>query len=150
VLTAQGMSHIVVAVPGCLVTRASYARFTYVVSDPLTDLSRGWILGLQCGGKMRTAKQFSCTTLLPVWTNANHGFLVTEVLVSLSKVVHVPWNVLHILQNDPPSSAKMDGPWVKCVTRTLCSMTVSVRCFLRYPPAGTAVAQWLRSCATNR
>jgi len=84
------MSHIVVAVPGCLVTRASYARFTYVVSDPLTDLSRGWILGLQCGGKMRTAKQFSCTTLLPVWTNANHGFLVTEVLVSLSKVVHVP------------------------------------------------------------
>jgi len=74
VLTAQEMSHIVVAVPGCLVTQASYARFTYVVSDPLTDLSRGWSLWLQCGGKMRIATQFSCTTLLPVWTNANYVF----------------------------------------------------------------------------
>lgn len=64
VLTAQ--RHIVIAVPGCLVTQASYARFTYGVSDPLTDLSRGRILWLLCGGKLRTAKHFSCATLLPV------------------------------------------------------------------------------------
>jgi len=30
-----------------------------------------------------------------------------------------------------PSSTQMDGPRVKCVERTLCSMTVLVRCFLR-------------------
>jgi hypothetical protein len=72
-----------------LVMQASHARFTYVVSDPLTDLSRGWSLWLQCGGKM-TATQFSCTTLVPVWTNANHGFLATEIMVCLSKVLRVP------------------------------------------------------------
>lgn len=55
VLTAQGMSHTVVAVPGCLGTQASYARFTYVVSDPLTDLLRGWSLWLQGGGEVRIA-----------------------------------------------------------------------------------------------
>ena len=39
----------------CLVMQASYVRMTYVVSDPLTDLLRGWTLWLQWGGKMRTA-----------------------------------------------------------------------------------------------
>jgi len=124
----------------CCTWMFSYAdiisRFTYLVSDTLTDLSRGRSLWFHCGGKLRTAKQFSCTTttLLPVWTNEGHGFLATEVVASLWKVLHVPWNVLRMLKSDPPSSAKMDGPWVKCVTRTLCSVTVLVRCFSRHPP----------------
>jgi hypothetical protein len=42
VLTTEEMSYIVIVVPGLLVMEESYARFTYVISDPLTDLSRGW------------------------------------------------------------------------------------------------------------
>jgi hypothetical protein len=37
---------------------------------------------------------------------------------------------LHILQNDLPLSTQMDGPCVKSVECTFCSMTVLVMCFL--------------------
>ena len=53
VLTAQGMSHFVVVVLGCLFMQASYAPFTYVIRDPLTDLPRIWSLWLPCGGNSR-------------------------------------------------------------------------------------------------
>jgi len=42
-------------------------------------------------------------------------------------------SVLHILQNDQPRFTQKDGPCVTCVERTLCSMTVLVRCFLPQP-----------------
>ena len=50
----------------------------------------------------------SHATLLPVWTNANHGCLATELLVSVSKDWHVLQSALHISQNDPPRSIRMD------------------------------------------
>lgn len=57
-LTAQGMSHIFIVVPGYLVMQASYTPFTYVVGDPLTNLPRICSLRLPCGGKKRTATPF--------------------------------------------------------------------------------------------
>ena len=72
-----------------------------------------------------------CSTLMPLWTDAKRGCLAKELLVSLSKACHVLWSVLHILQNDPPSPTQMDGPCVKSVDCTMCSMIVLARCFLR-------------------
>jgi hypothetical protein len=40
VLTAEGVSHIVIPVPGCVVMQALYVRLTYVIHHLLTDLSR--------------------------------------------------------------------------------------------------------------
>jgi hypothetical protein len=50
----------------------------------------------------------SHATLLPVWTNANRGCLATELLVSVFKAWHVLRGALHISQNDPPPSIRMD------------------------------------------
>jgi hypothetical protein len=101
VLTAQGMSHTVVAVPGCLGTQASYARFTYVVSDPLTDLSRGWSLWVQCGAKMRTATHFSiaCMDKCKSWfsSNRNTGLSFEGLACAMKCFTY--------LTKDPPSSA---------------------------------------------
>jgi hypothetical protein len=52
--------------------------------------------------------EYSHATLLPVWTNANSGCLATELLVSVSKDWHVLRSALHISQNDPPRSIRMD------------------------------------------
>ena len=77
VLTAQGMSHIAIAVPGFLVMHASYVQFTYVASDPWTVLSRGWSLWLQGGGKMRTATSLclhysiACMDTRKSWLSSN-------------------------------------------------------------------------------
>jgi len=39
-----------------------------------------------------------CSTLLPVWTNANRGCLATQLLLCIWKAWHVLRNVLHIFQ----------------------------------------------------
>jgi hypothetical protein len=49
------MSHIVKTIRGSLVMHASYVLVTYVISDILTQISRGCILWLQCGGKFGKA-----------------------------------------------------------------------------------------------
>jgi hypothetical protein len=77
VLTPQGMSHIVIAVPGFLVVQTSYVRLTYVVRDPWTVLSRGWNLWFHCGGKMRIATSLclyystACTDTCKSWLSSN-------------------------------------------------------------------------------
>jgi hypothetical protein len=50
----------------------------------------------------------SHATVLPVWANANRGCLATELLVSVSKAWHVLRSGLHISQNDPPLSIRLD------------------------------------------
>ena len=82
-------------------------------------------------GKREQSHHYVCTTLMSIWITANCGCLAKELLVSLSKACHVLWSVLHILQNDPPSPTQMDGPCVKYVDCTMCSVTLLVRCFLR-------------------
>jgi hypothetical protein len=109
--------------------QASHVRLTYVVSDPWTELSRGWSWWLQCGGKIRRATSL-CLHYL-AWEHANRGCLTTEILAPLSKAWLVLWSVLHIQQNDTPPSTRMDGPRVKCIEFTMCSMTMLVRCVLR-------------------
>jgi hypothetical protein len=74
---------------------------------------------------------YVCISLMVQWAIANRGCLARELPVSLSKIWHVLWSVLHVLRNDPPSSTQMDGPCVKSVECTFCSMTVLVRYFLR-------------------
>jgi hypothetical protein len=128
----------------CLVMLASYVRLTYVVSDPLTDLLRGCSLWLQWGGKMRTDTPL-CLHYFIVCMDKCKSWLSSKrtQLVSLSKAWHVLWSDLHILQNDPPSSTQMDGPRVKCVERTLCSMTLLMRCLF------TSVCHTLLQCITK-
>jgi hypothetical protein len=74
------------------------------------------------------------SSLMPLWTSANRGCLAKELLVSLWKAWSVLWSIQHVLQNDPPTSTHTDGPCVKSVECTLCSMTVLVRCFLHQSP----------------
>jgi hypothetical protein len=77
VLTVQGMSHIVSAAPGCLFMQTSYVQMTFILSDPLTDLSRGWSSWLQCGGNMRIATPLSlhysvaCMDKCKTWLSSN-------------------------------------------------------------------------------
>ena len=77
VLKAQGLSHIVIVVPGFLVMQASYVRFPYVVSGPWTDLIASWNLWLQGGWKMRTATSLclhysiACMDTCKSWLSSN-------------------------------------------------------------------------------
>jgi hypothetical protein len=93
VVTAQAMSHIVNTVRGCFVMHASYVRVTYVVSDPLTQLSRGCILWLRYGGKMKTATPLCFHSYIASmdkcksWLSSNR-----TTTVSLSKVWLVLWS----------------------------------------------------------
>ena len=131
-LTAQGMSYNFFAVPGCLVMQAANARITYVVSDPLTDLSRGWSLWLHYGGKTKTATPLCLHFSVTCMDKSKCGCLSTELMVCLSKTWHVLWSVLNVFQNDPPST-RMDGPCVKFVKCALCSVSVLMRCLLCQP-----------------
>jgi len=89
-----------------------------------------------------------CISLMVQWAIANRGCLAKEILVSLSKIWHVLWSVLHILQNDPPLSTQKDGPCVKSVECTLSSMTVLVRCFLRqsFVPSCSILPKYEKEC----
>jgi len=113
----------------------SYVRVTYVVSDPLTQLSRGSILWLQYGGKISTARSLclhpsiASTDKWKLWLSSNR----TTTGLSFD-VWHVLWSYLHILKMILPHlSRRMDGPCVKRFECILCSMTVLVKCFLRQP-----------------
>jgi len=120
---------VVIEWSGWLVTQASHARFTYVLSGPQTDTSRGW--SLYCGGKERTVTPF-CLQYSNASTDKCESWLSNKRFTCLSfGGLALLRSVLRVLQNDPPSSTQMDGPCVKSVDCTLCSVTVLVRCFLR-------------------
>ena len=111
-LTAQGVSHIVIPVPGRIVTQALYVQLTYVVSDPLTELSRCWSLWLHCRGKVRRAMplclhySIACTDKCILWLSSNRtAGLSLEGFACATK-----W--FAYLTDDPPSSTQMDGPCV--------------------------------------
>jgi len=128
VLTAQGVSHTVILVSGCIVTQALYVRLTYVVRDPLTELSRCWRLWLHCRGRAMTATplclhySIACMDKCKSWLSSNRtAGLSSEGLACATKC-------FACLTDDPPSSTQMNGPSVKSVLKT-----VFVRCFLRQP-----------------
>ena len=132
-MTAQGVSHIVIPVPGRIVTQALYVQLTYVVSDPLTELSRCWSLWLHCRGKVRRAMplclhySIACTDKCILWLSSNRtAGLSLEGFACATK-----W--FAYLTDDLPSSTQMDGPCVKSVECTVCSLTVLVRRILRRP-----------------
>ena len=116
-LTAQGMSHIVIPVPACLVTQSSYARLTYVVSDPLTDLSRGWNLWLQCGGKIEGGH---VTLLALLYCRYGHMQIVVVQQQNYWSVYR-RFGIATICStylnkwSSVPLYTPMDGPCVKCV-----------------------------------
>lgn len=123
-LTTQELSRIVIAVSGCLVMQASYTRLTYVVNDPLTDLLRGWSFGCSVEGRWVQPRHSACSTLLTVWTDANRGFLATEIL-SFFQRLGMYYAIFYVPQNDPLSSDQVDKPCVNSVKCTLFSMATS-------------------------
>jgi len=127
-MTIKRMLCVVIEWSGWLVTQASHARFTYVLSGPQTDTSRGW--SLYCGGKERTVTPF-CLQYSNASTDKCESWLSNKRFTCLSfGGLALLRSVLRVLQNDPPSSTQMDGPCVNSVDCTLCSKTVLVRCFL--------------------
>jgi len=124
VLAAQGVSRTLTPVPGCIVTQALYVPLTYVVSDPLTELSRCWILWLHCRRKVRTATPLclhystACMDKCKSWLSSNRtAGLSLEGLACATKC-------FAYLIDDPPSSTQMNGPSVESAECTLCSMSV--------------------------
>jgi len=129
-MTITRMSYIVILWPGWLVTQAPHARFTYVLSGLQTDTSRGWSLCSHFGGKERTVTPF-CLQYSSASMDKCESCLSNKRITGLSfEGLACAMKCLCILQNDPPPLAQMDGPCVKSVDCTLCSMTVLVRYFL--------------------
>jgi hypothetical protein len=118
----QRVSNIVIAVPGSLVMQAPYRRLTYVFAIVWQISHEVAVYGCIVQGSWVQPRHSACIALLPVWTNANCGCLATEILDCLLKVLLVLWGVLRILQNDLPRSIQIDGPCVKWVQCTLCSV----------------------------
>jgi hypothetical protein len=67
----------------CMVSYAGIISSVHIRRDPLTDLSRGWSYGCIVEGSCGQSRHSACSSLLPVWPNANHGCLATELLISI-------------------------------------------------------------------
>jgi len=67
---------------------ASYVRVTYVARDNLTQLSLGWVLWLQRGGKMMSATSLCLRSSAAPKDKGKSRCLATE-LLGCPKVWHV-------------------------------------------------------------
>jgi len=114
----------------CKAWMVSYPDITCTVHVRLKWPTQRYIQGLEIITEVWRKTENVWNSLMPLRTSAHCGCLWKELLVSLWKAWSVLWSIQYVLQNDPPSSTQMDGPWVKYVECTLCSMPGLVRCFL--------------------
>ena len=95
--------------------RHMYVRMIFIVSDPLTDLSRSWSSRLQCGGNMRIAQPLSLHYSIACLDECKSWFSSTRPIVLSVEGLACAIKCFTHLKTDPPSSTQMVGSYVKSV-----------------------------------
>jgi hypothetical protein len=105
-------------------------QMALIVSDTLTDLSRGWNSWLQFGGNMRIATPLSLHYSVACMDKCKSWLFSNRTIGISFKCLACGMKCFTHLKTDPPSSTQMVVPCVKSDECTQCSITVLVTSLL--------------------